>query len=207
MKLNILHFKLQTAAVARHRRAQAARRAEAGIRDPSPSDFAPLTDDIPNEQEPNSPLTRQQAAAGRTGKGKAGPGGAKNGARQRNTPKAGTSNGNQNGAGDHSSDEDADQEPAFEVHSKKRRKSAAETRTELVNILHGRTNMLERLTDAVGNNNPRAEDTATVDDDTAIAYWGHITANKAKAMGGRRGRHFMLRVDTMAAEELDEMEQ
>lgn len=195
--------------MARDRRAQAAVRAEAGIRDPSPSEYAPLTDDIPNEQEPNSPVTRQQAAAKKAGKGKAGPGGAKNGARKRNSPKAGTSNIAQNGtgAGDHTTDEEGDPEPAFQVHSNKRQKSAAETRTELVNILHGRTDMLERLTDAVGNKNVRNEDAGPVDNDTAIAYWGQITANKAKAMGARRGRHFMLRVDTMAAEELDEIDQ
>lgn len=98
-------------------------------------------------------------------------------------------------------------EPAFAVRSKKGAKTAAETRNELVQIMQGRTTMLERMADAVAvNNNNRAAADAPLDGPAAIDMWSKITAHKVKGMNPRAARRFMLRVDTMAADELDEVD-
>lgn len=124
--------------------------------------------------------------------------------RRARSPQPGTSAAN--GDTDDEGNAGGDAEPPYAVRSAKKCKTAAETRTELVGIMHGRTGMFQRLTDAVANNAKPAQE-APVNRGSAIDMWGQITAHKVKGMSDRAGRHFMLRVDTMAAEELDDMDE
>lgn len=192
---------LQTAAAARERREQAAKANGTEVRDPSPSQFDPMMDDIMDDDSPTQTLRKGSAQktparANRNGKHAAQP-------QTRGNAHAGPST--ENRGSDTEMDAGGDAEPTFAVHSNKKRKSAAETRNDLVDIMHGRTTMLERLTQAVANNNRPVNEPAN-DDAAAIDQWSRMIAHDVKAMHPRAARHFMLRVHTMATEELDDME-
>lgn len=88
-------------------------------------------------------------------------------------------------------DAGGDADPPFAVRSNKKRKTAVDTRNEMIDIMQGRTTMLERLTEAVANNN-RPGNVEVNDDASAIDQWARMIAHDGKAMHPRAARHFML---------------